>query len=105
MPERTPPESQPQRTRLAWRRTAASLIVGALISTALVAHRHASPVSMALLVLVLADAAAGLALIERRARDLDRPGFGRLRRSPALLALTVSTIAVLGIALIAVTGD
>jgi uncharacterized membrane protein YidH (DUF202 family) len=96
-------ETQPERTRFAWRRTSLALVTGSLLSVAVVVHRHGSPAALAVLVVVLAVAAAGLAVIERRVRTLSRPGFRRMHGSAQLIALCVSAVAALGAVLVVMT--
>jgi Domain of unknown function (DUF202) len=95
------PQSQPERTRLAWRRTALALIATTLLTIAVVVHRGGSTATIAVLGASLGVAAAGLGLAERRTRVLSSPGFGRIGRTPAILALIVTTLGALGAVIIA----
>jgi uncharacterized membrane protein YidH (DUF202 family) len=96
-------ETQPERTHLAWRRTSLSLIVSALLSVAVVVHRHGSTAAVAVLVPIQAVAAFGLAVIEQRIRALSRPGFRRMRATAALIVLAVCVVAGLGSILVVLT--
>jgi uncharacterized membrane protein YidH (DUF202 family) len=102
--EFSPRETQAERTRLAWRRTSLSLIAISLLCAAVVVHRGGSLVAVALLVPVLAAAAAGMAVAERRLSELSRP-FRRVRRGPAGLALVIVIIGSIAIALIVTTAQ
>ncbi len=97
------PGSQPERTRLAWRRTALALLASALLAIAVVARRRGGVAGVSTLVPVLVVAGAGLTLADRRARALDRPGYGRLNWAAPALALLIAAQAVLAIVLVLVT--
>jgi hypothetical protein len=93
-------ESQPERTRLAWRRTALALTATTLITIALVARRGGSVGAVALLGPILVVAASGLGLAQRRVTLLSAPGFGRVGRTPAVLALLVTALGIMGAAIV-----
>jgi uncharacterized membrane protein YidH (DUF202 family) len=96
-------ETQPERTHLAWRRTSLSLVANALLSVAVVLHRHGSTAALAVLVPILSVATFGLAVIEQRVRALSRPGFRRMRATAPLMVLVVCAVAGLGSILVLLT--
>jgi uncharacterized membrane protein YidH (DUF202 family) len=93
-------ESQPERTRLAWRRTSLALVATTLLTIAVVVHRGGSPATVAVLGVVLAVAATGLGLAEWRTRVLATAKVNRIGRTAAILALVVTTLGVLGAVII-----
>jgi uncharacterized membrane protein YidH (DUF202 family) len=96
-------ETQPERTHLAWRRTSLALVASALLSVAVVVHRHGSATAVGVLVAILVVAAAGLAIIEHRARVLSRPRVHRMHGTAQLMALVVCAVAALGGVLVVIT--
>jgi uncharacterized membrane protein YidH (DUF202 family) len=105
------PGLQPERTRLAWRRTALSMVVAGLLAPRAL-YQALGGVAVAIGVL---GAAAGLTLIVAATRRAHRVVHvllsgeghlpdGRLLLAVALLVSSGAGIAVLGIALRAVTG-
>jgi putative membrane protein len=88
-------ESQPERTRLAWRRTGLALVATTLLTIATVVRRGATTGTVALLGAILVIALSGLGLAQRRISRLSVAGFGRVGRTPAVLALLVTALGVL----------
>ncbi len=101
---RSLPESQPERTRLAWRRTSLALIASALLSIALVARRQATVAAIVVLLVDLAVIAAAMSATGRRIRALDRTGFGRPGRSLSVFTVLVVTTGALGALLVILSG-
>jgi uncharacterized membrane protein YidH (DUF202 family) len=96
------PGLQPERTRLAWRRTALALTGVALLAARLAVH-PVTPVRLAGLVAVAALWAAVLAVGHRRVQALARrrpPAVADAGRSLPTLALVVIGYAALGVLLV-----
>ena len=96
------PGLQPERTRLAWRRTALALTAVALLAARLAVH-PVTPVRLAGLVAVTALWAVILAVGHHRVQALARPGplaAAEARRWLPTLALVVIGYAALGVLLV-----
>jgi hypothetical protein len=102
-PESQLPESQPQRTRFAWRRTQLALGAAALLTVVMVVRRDSSPVALAGLLVIVAVVGLGLLLAGQRVAAMARPEIRPLGRAGVGLALVVVAIAVFSAAIVVIS--
>lgn len=94
----TDPGAQPERTRLAWRRTLLSATACALLLFRLAFSRGLDPVGAVGLALALLCWLALLAMTDRRVRAMTRPrpvGVARLLAAVALVCVLMGLLGVL----------
>ena len=103
------PESQPQRTRLAWWRTSLALVTSGLLAVAVVVHRGGNVLAVLAVLALIALTFTVLRLANRRIEALDRAiasggPYERAGRTPAVLVTVVSAAALLAIVVIVAAG-
>jgi hypothetical protein len=108
-PESRGVESQPHRTRLAWRRTSAALVTSGLLAAAVLLHRGGNFVAVLAVTAILALTYCGLRLSSRRVEALDQAiaaggPYERAGRTPAALVTLVAVNALLAIVVIVASG-
>lgn len=94
------PGAQPERTRLAWRRTVLAATACALLLFRLAFERGLDPAGAAGLALGMLCWLALLALAHRRIKQMARPRPGGVARPLAAVAASCIAIALLGVLLI-----
>ncbi|MFV2020308.1 DUF202 domain-containing protein [Micromonospora sp. LOL_023] len=92
------PGLQPERTRLAWRRSALSLTLVVLLTARLAVERGGAAIVIGLIAVVGWAALIGYAY--RRATGARRPAAGQISGEVPLLGLVTASYAVLGAILI-----
>jgi lysylphosphatidylglycerol synthetase-like protein (DUF2156 family) len=89
-------ETQPERTRLAWRRSVLTATVVALLSVRYALHHGPTPWGIALASLIALTWLTFLVGVQRRIRTMDGPSPGAMRPPwPALAGATVVAMALL----------
>jgi uncharacterized membrane protein YidH (DUF202 family) len=95
-----PHSTAPERTRFAWRRTALSATVTAVLATRLAVGERVSLLAGVLAALAVPLWLAAMLATQRRINQIDSGQFTEVGRHLPALALAVTGFAVLGIALV-----